>query len=167
MSVRFPGRMHEEMKAAAAAANMPLREWLRSSVSYSLRHKDRVTAYREIQLAPRSGSTIDTMLEWLAGRRGVVADIMHAPSAPSARIARVLRTELSEEQARRVCYVLLEGRKLEEVAHLEGVSKQAVDQSLKRAYARLQKSDAFIAALCAAFPDSGITPEMLKKASNA
>jgi hypothetical protein len=119
--------------------------------------------FRLVQLSPRNGSSVDQVLEWLLARNPVVNDLVSREGDLQVGVRRALYAALPSIQARRVERVLM-GHKLEEIGKDEGCSRQAVHAAIGRALGTLRESRPFIAALCEALPDSGLTTEQLVEA---
>lgn len=95
--------------------------------------------YREIVFEPRGDSTsFDSIIEIIAARQPLLADLMSREGELHHSLRRVLRKKLSAVQARRVEKVLT-GMRLAEIGHDEGCSKQAVGASVQRAYETMRQ----------------------------
>lgn len=161
-----PDRFHRDLQAEATRHDMSLSEYVRAALSYTMRRGERAHMFREITFAPKSDTSIDQVFEWLAARQPTLADISGGEGGAIApAVASAMRMCLEPHEMVRVEQVVVRGRTLEEVGQEHGVSKQAVHATVRRAGAKLVADDRFIAALCAQFPDSGLTPALLRRAA--
>lgn len=165
LHIHVPDRFKRELQAEAKRQGMNLADYVRSALSYTLRRGERAHMFRELSFAPKSEASVDQLFEWLAARRPTLADMVGGEGGNIATpIAAAMRACLEPHEYVRVEQVVIRGRTLEEVGQAHGVSKQAVHAAVRRGGAKLAADDQFIAALCAHFPDAGLTPEILRRA---
>lgn len=163
MQVRLSSRMKREVIALAGKRHTG--SFARQAISEKLLRPSTWASHRfaEVQLQPRVGGNIDSMLEILASRHPTVADLTNADIELDPGVKRALYQGLSQSQARRVelCFT---GVRLEAIGHMEGCSKQAVWATVRRAIDKLRYDLRFVQALCAAFPEAGYDPYTLMEA---
>jgi hypothetical protein len=128
------------------------------------RRATRSSRYQEVSLTPRSGSSVDAMLTYLAAGAPTVGDLLTPGDNLDSSLVAAVKAALPKMHARRVLR-RLEGASITVIGREDGVSKQAVHKSLKAAAATLGRDRAFTVALCAIFPESGLTPALLMEAS--
>jgi hypothetical protein len=128
------------------------------------RRATRASRFQEVSLIPRQGSSVDSMLAYLAAGAPTVGDLMSPGDNIDDGLASAVRAALPALHARRVLR-RLEGASITVIGREDGVSKQAVHKSLKAAALILAKDRAFVESLCEVFPESGITPALLMEAS--
>lgn len=164
VATRITERQYNALIDAADNAGVKRSDFIRNAISMAL-SRGGEHRFMEVSIMPRSGGTIDSMLEWLCSRQPMISDIISAGGTMDADVRRVLYQEVSSVQARRLEKVL-RGMKLEVIGHEEGCSRQAVHASVKRAIKDLKTNKKFITALCCALPESGLTAETLIEAAN-
>ena len=156
-------RQYLSIEDAAKRAGLDLSSFVRNAISMALL-KGGESKFKEINLSPRNGSSVDSMMEWLCSRNPTVSDITSSNGKLEPNIKIAIYEALPETQARRFEKVL-SGLKLEVIGYQEGCSRQAVHASVKRAIIRLGTNRNFAKALCDAMPDSGLTPDILLEAA--
>jgi hypothetical protein len=129
--------MRDEIQDLVGARGMA--GFLREALSEKLRRPgSQGHEYREIVIEPRGDSTsFDSILEIIAARQPLVADLMTGEGVLHPAIRRMLKKKLTPAQARRV-EKILSGMKLEELGHDEQCSKQAIGASVQRAFETLR-----------------------------
>tara|TARA_Y100000034_G_scaffold129107_1_gene184973 strand:+ start:956 stop:1435 length:480 start_codon:yes stop_codon:yes gene_type:complete len=150
------------MLNAADCAGVVLSVFIRNAITMAIRRGGE-HRFSEIAVSPRSGSSVDKMMEWLCSRAPSASDFISASGELQPRVKKALYSELPPTQARRF-EMVLRGLKMEVIGYEEGCSRQAVHASIKRAVLTLKQSQRFAKALCEAMPDSGLTPDILLEA---
>lgn len=165
--LRLPPRVRRELTEAAEGHGTTANKYAVTLILHGLQRGQYAHLHREVVFQGRSADApIDAMLEWLASRRPALGELVNnADHAQlSGRVRRVVVTVCGEKVADRIDQVVVQGRTLDEVGKREGVSRQAVHQSLRAAFHKLAANPEFVGALCLLFPESGLTPEMLRAA---
>lgn len=162
VATRVTERQYNALADAANSAGINRADFVRNAISMALARGGEYK-YIEVQIMPRSGSSIDSALEWLCSRQPMIADLVGSGGTIDPYVRKVLYQEVSEKQARRMEKVL-SGQKLDSIGYEEGCSRQAVHASVKRAIKDLKTNRKFIAALCEALPESGLSPDTIIEA---
>lgn len=132
-------------------------------MSEKLRHPTSWDSHRfaEVQLAPKDPSIpVDHLLEILASRAPKVADFWSADGELDPELRRALHDALTPTQARRL-EMVLRAEKLETIGHMEGVSKQAIWGSIRRALKKLKNDYRVLEVLCDMYPEAGLDARIL------
>lgn len=163
--VSYSLRTLAEIDVRAKSEGVSRHQFIVSATMKALRSSEFVAhEFKEVQIGTHSNTPVDTILEALAARRVLLAELVpRGTDHVSARLRKAMRRVLTKEQAGRVEKVLLKGLTLEEVGMEEGVSKQAVHAALQRAVGKLKKDPDFLSVLVSMFPESGVTVPMLLK----
>lgn len=153
-SLRFPGRLaktiHDRLEE-----NETFSDWVFEACSERLRHasESNKAKFRELQVyGSKTGdgheSAVDRRFDQLLHRRGFATDMAGGGGGElDGDLATVAKVVLTEVQYRRLLPHLQEGLTMEQIAHQEGVAKQAVHTSIRTAKARLVDSKKFRDAL--------------------
>lgn len=163
VSARFHNRTLRDVRERAASEGVSVAEFVEAAVLYALRHKEFCAIeYKEIQVSPRDGQPLDAIMDVLAARRMILADLIpRGQEQVSVRLRRTLRKVLSPQLANRFERHVLLGESLELIGQREGVSKQAVHTSVQRAVTKLRTSREFLDALVELFPEAGVSTDLL------
>jgi len=95
-----------------------------------------------------------------------VSDFYSFDGEMDPELRRALRTCLTPTQARRLEF-LLRAEKLETIGHMDGVSKQAVWGSIRRALKKLKSDYRVLEVLCDLYPEAGLDARILLEVANA
>ena len=147
----------DRQSGVRAAVTMLLSEGRRSS---------RAAMFVEVQISPRSGSTIDSILNILAAGAPTLGDLAPSGKHLDIGLERAIRGALSEKPARRMLR-RLQGATITTIGKEEGVTKQAIHKSLRQAQAMLVSNHEFLLTLCELFPESSLTPAILQEVRHA
>ena len=130
------------------------------------RRSSRAALFVEVQVSPRSGSTIDSMLNVLAAGAPTLGDLAPSGKHLDVGLERAIRNALPVKPARRILR-RLQGATITTIGKEEGVTKQAIHKSLRQAQAMLVCDQDFLATLCDLFPEASLTPEILQEVRHA
>jgi DNA-binding CsgD family transcriptional regulator len=166
--VRCSSRMKRDVLDAAGDAGVS--EYGREAITEKLRRPAMTEAHRyaEVVLVPRAGSSssLDDLLELAAARSPMVCDFISGDGHLDQKVRAKLRASLSPVQARRIERAL-RGMSYEDIAQLEGCSKQAVWASFRRALLVLEQDTSVLRSLCELYEESGLDPTVVLEAFNA
>lgn len=130
------------------------------------RRSSRASSFIEVQVMPRRGSAVDSMLQILAAGAPTLGDLAPGGKHLDPSLVRAVNAALPSKTARRLLR-RLQGATITAIGKEEGVTKQAVHKSLRQAQAMLVQDHQFLACLCELFPASDLTPAILQEMRHA
>ena len=166
--IQLHPRTYKDVRERAKSEGVSVQAFVSSALLYALR-RDEFTAleFKECHFTGKDGAPMETIMDALAGRKMILADIVPRGSEQvSASVRRALYRALPRTQAVRVERHMFLGEPLELIGQREGVSKQAVHTSVQRAMRTLRSDRGFLDALVALFPEAGLSTSMLLEAQS-
>lgn len=163
VTVKLKRRVRRAVVERATADGMSPHRFMVRAVNRALRYgagpRD-----DDLTFAPSGVSSMDTWLSLVAaGRDAPLRSMVAAGTYLGDRLRSRLRSTLPPTHARRVERVIVHGDSYSAVAVDEGVSKQAIHQSVRRGLEILRDDDAFLEALCETInPEARLSPSMLR-----
>ncbi len=154
VSLRIPARMLATIEQRLEDG-MTVSAYIRESLSERLRHasESNKSRFRELQVyGSKSGddhdSAVDRRFDTLLHNNGMATDMAGGGGGEmDPDLASLAKKILTENQYRRLMPHLQDGHTMEQIAHDEGVAKQAVHTSIRTAKRRLLESKEFRGAL--------------------
>ena len=168
LHIQLHPRTYKDVRERAKSEGESVQAFVTSALLYALR-RDEFTAleFKECHFTGKDGAPMEAILDALAGRKMILADVVPRGSDHvSAPLRRALYKVLPKNQAVRVERHMFLGESLELIGQREGVSKQAVHTSVQRAMRVLRTDRGFLDALVALFPDAGLSTSMLMEATS-